>query len=458
MSISRKRGGLGFRMEDADQQAMADNQDDGASLAVDVEAAGAVDEADMVGDAVAEHVGDIDASVEAVEELNEVLPAMAEAAADDGFTAREAENVQARLEKIAEKAGIDFQGTGLVMRRENFGTQASRKTQTKMRLEAATGMFTKIWENIKAGWQWLKDQLSNFWNKWTGNAEGIKKRLNDLQGRVTNLPAGAKAKDSRLKAKAAFFSVNRNTTPDTIKSVIASVKGMETAASQLRNTLGGKTVESLKGEGATVAAAGAAFATEVVEALKSTVGAAGNRDRSTLARSFKDGESKGDVTDVIGVLPGGRALVIEKMTSTSGSATAEISKVSLDVVEDQLADDYEAPKDKAELNYLVNAGLDMINSLIKSTKTKAEVEEAISRVMSGIDSISKEATAYANSDKNNENDDLRNNITVKTNILKAMQSVAKALVSQTPKMMFDTAAALADMAAAGVSNMKDEKK
>lgn len=460
MTLSyRTRGGLGVRMEQADAQSAAENQDPEQSLAIDQDAAAEVGEADMVGEQAEELHSDIDASTAAAEELaTDVLPAMAEAAADDGFTPREAEQVQARLERIAQMAGIDFASTGLVMRRENFGSAASRKSQTNMRMEAAAGMLGKIWENIKKAWAWLKDQLGGIWSKWTGNAEGIKKRLNDIQGRITSLPAGAKAKDNRLKTQARFFSIDRNTTAETIGKVVESVKGMDGAASELRKILTQTDISDLKADmnAEQQAEIGANFSKYLVEAL--TTNLKSNRDRSKLARSFQASSDNTEVTDVIGALPSGRALVVENSTVTSGSKSVNIAKVSLAVVEDSFAEDYEAPKDKAALNALTSQGLDVINVLIKSTKTKAEVEEAIKQVMNTCDSLAKQATSFAESDKNADQDDLRNSVTVRVGIMRSMQTVAKALTTQTPKMLFDTAAALADIAAAGVSNMKEDKK
>lgn len=447
------RGGLGLRMENATAMANAENQDDGVSLDIENEAAAAVGEADMVSDQVEEVHDDVDASMDAATELaTDVLPAMAEAAEDDGFTPREAEQVQARLESIARKAGIDFAATGLVMRRENFGSAASRKTQTRLRLEAAGSMLSGIWENIKKAWAWLKDQLGAIWDKWTDNAEGVKKRLNDIQGRITSLPASAKPKNSRMKQQARFFSVDRTTDAGTITKVVDSVMAMDAAAGGLRQSLSQANVGTLKSD--KTGGVGKGFTDDVVGKIKTAFGS-NNRDKGKLSRTLQDNK---EVTDVIGVLPNGRALVVEKTTVTSGNKSVDIAKVELTVVEDSFADDYPAFADKSALNGLVTQGLNVVNVLIKSTKTKAEVDEAIKQMMSNIDSMAKQATTFADSDANSDKDDLRNAVTVKVSVLRAMQAITKAVTTQTPKMLFDTAVALGDMAAAGVSNMKEDKK
>ena len=457
--MAYSKNGLGFRLESAEGASAAANYDAEESLAVNEDAAAAVGEADMVGTENEDLGNAMDASVDAAEELGtEVLPAMAEAADTDGFTPREAEAVQARLESICRRAGIDFASTGLTMRRESFGASASRKVQTRMRLEAAQGVFGKIWENLKKAWLWLKDQLGAIWAKYTKNAEMIKKRLTDIQTRTTKLPSGAKPDKSRLKVQARFFSENRQF--NTAK-VVTSVKALSNASAGLRGFLSSTNVGELKGDmtSAQTAKAGADFAETLEQKFMSVFTA--TRDDAGISRSFRVGEneeSKGEIIGNVGVFPGGRAFVISKTKITSGDLNVDIAKVTLEVVEDSFAEDYEAPKTAAEINAIVVPGLELINLLIKADKQKAETEALIANVVAICDSSAKAATAISDSEKNADNDALRNAVTVRVAILRALQGVAKVVAYESPRMQFDTAVALADIAAAAVSNMKEDKK
>lgn len=393
-----RNSGLGLRMENIDGAAAAENYNAEESLAVDQEAAAAVGEADMVADEAEGLHDDIEASTEAAEELGtEVLPALAEAASDDGMTPREAEHVQARLEKICAKAGIDFAGAGLVMRRENFASTASRKMHTKMRLEAASGVFGKIWENIKKAWLWLKDQLAGIWSKWTSSAEGVKKRLTDIQTRVTSLPAGAKADKSRLKAGARVITVNGEAGVKgggTLKTVAESTMALMDHTGNLRRSLAGISAEAVKAgdDGKT----GEEMTKGVFEPLASAVGKA--REDGKMERNMRASDSKNEITAVYGAFPGGRSFVQTKQAFAQGAVKADVPKAQIEVVEERFADDYDAPE-KGDISAIINLGLQACNKLISANKNKAELDEAIKQVLSNVDSSIKQGQSFADSDK-----------------------------------------------------------
>lgn len=464
MSFSK---GLGFRLENIEGAAAAENYDAEESLAIDNESAAAVGEAEMVGQETDELGTAMDASVDAAEELGtEVIPAMSEAAADDGFTPREAEQVQARLESICRRAGIDFASTGLTMRRESFGSAASRKTQTRMRLEAAEGVFAKIWENLKKAWAWLKDQLGAIWSKWTKNAESVQKRLKDIQLRITKLPSGAKPDKSRLKTQARFFSMNRKVVID---QVLGSINAMDGIASSLRTELSNNKVADLQasfGSNGGVSSGGlragrefiASIANKVVDPLK-----AFTREEAGISRNYKPGASKtnsekNEIVRVSGVFPSGRALVISKTSVAAGAESSAALKIAMEVVEDSFAEDYDAPKTAKEISELVVKGLSMANALIKADKSKKELESVIKGVMDICDNNAKTATTHAESEKNSDKDEIRDAITIRVALLRAMQEITKTIGTEMPKMQFEAAHALAEMSAAAVSNMKEDTK
>lgn len=453
-----RNSGLGLRMENIDGAAAAENYNAEESLAVDQEAAAAVGEADMVADETEGLHDDIEASTEAAEELGtEVLPALAEAASDDGMTPREAEHVQARLEKICAKAGIDFAGAGLVMRRENFASTASRKMHTKMRLEAASGVFGKIWENIKKAWLWLKDQLAGIWSKWTSSAEGVKKRLTDIQTRVTSIAAGAKADKSRLKAGARVITVNGEAGVKggggTLKAVADSTIALMDHTSILRRGLGSITADVIKaGDDGT---GSSDLAKAVYEPLASAVGTV--REESKMERNMRKGDAKNEIEAVYGAFPGGRSFVQTKQTFAQGATKAEVAKAQIEVVEERFADDYDAPE-KGDISGIINVGLVACNKLISANKNKAELDEAIKQVLANIDSSIKQGQSFADSDKNSDNDELKNKIGVGISVVGSLQALVKSVVTQAPKLVFDVAATAADIAAAAVSNLKEDKK
>lgn len=444
---------LGLRLENIEGAAAVENYDAEESLAVEAEAAAAVGEADMVAEETGEMTASIDESTEAATELaTEVIPQLEEAAAEDGLAPREAEALNQRLERICARAGIDYVSTGLVMRRESFGSTASRKAQTGMRLEAAEGVFAKIVENVKKAWAWLLDQVGTIWNKFTSNADGIKKRLNDIQTRCTQVSASAKPVKSRLKTGARFFSIDRKTDVSTIEKVVGSVEALNGSLKGMQDALGNMKLDQLS-TGKSTAEMTKAFN----DSFLTSVNGLEKREASKLVRNLADKEK--ELLGVHGYLPSGRAFVAEKSKVVSGNAAADIAKVTLEVVEDSFADDYDAFKSGNDINAkLIQPGLKLVNVLVTAQKSKAETETAIKRVMDICDSLAKETTAFSDNAKNADKDDLRNAITVRLEILKAAQGLTKQLINQSPKMIFDTAATLSDMAADNVSNLKEDKK
>lgn len=481
-----RRSGLAMRMENIEGAVAAENYDPAESLVVEEEAAAAVGEADMVAEEVDGLTSDIDASQDAAEELvGEVIPAMEEASVDDGMTPREAEHVQARLESICRRAGIDFASTGLTMRRESFSGSASRKTQTKMRLEAADGVFQRIWENIKKAWLWLKDQISGIYSKWTSSAEGVKKRLEDIQTRMTAMKAGSDPDSRSLKTAAKIFSVDGKTNvlagnDNTLIKVCDSTLAFFNSITPVKAAIEGLNIASItealvgkKGE-QYVNAAGANstyIKDEILDFSKGVISAISTGTGSRSAGLLKEFENPGktntnDILAVEGYLPGGRSVVQTAKKLSGGDLELESVKVSVEIVEDRFADSYDAPGVK-DITTIINKGLNICSELLKSEKKKAESDVAIKAALDKFDALIKEAKAAQDRRRGMSSDDAAaeakntdkiNATSIVLQLSGSVQSVVDVVTTKAPKMLFDCAAACADIAASSVNNLKEPKK
>ena len=476
-----RRSGLAMRMENIEGAVAAENYDPAESLVVEEEAAAAVGEADMVAEEVDGLTSDIDASQDAAEELvGEVIPAMEEAATDDGMTPREAEHVQARLESICRRAGIDFASTGLTMRRESFSGSASRKTQTKMRLEAADGVFQRIWENIKKAWLWLKDQISGIYSKWTSSAEGVKKRLEDIQTRMTAMKAGSDPDARSLKTSAKIFSIDGKTNvlagnDNTLIKVCDSTLAFFSSITPVKSAIEGLNIASItealigkKGEKIGNATLKKDDILDFSKGVITAISTGANSRSSGLLKEFENPGPKNtnDILAVSGCLPGGRSVVHTAKKLSGGDLELESIKVSVEIVEDRFADSYDAPGVK-DITTVINKGLNICSELLKSDKKKAESDVAIKAALDKFDALIKEAKAVQDRRRGMSSDDAAaeakntdkiNATSIVLQLSGSVQSAVDVVTTKAPKMLFDCAAACADIAAASVNNLKEPKK
>ena len=215
--------------------------------------------------AVADVNTGIDNALEAQTEVQAAISTMEESVEEGGLTPALAAEVEHRMERAAALIGDNLGNYGLTFRRESFGGRETRLSATKRRIEAAQGWGSKIWEAIKAGWQWLKDQFAKLLGSVFKSAEGLRKRFDGLEARL-NAAAGDKQKESKLSAGARFFARNGEVSfatiqglvdnsakyPDMVMSVAkATDPGAEegTLANALSNSIGVNNV-TVKGEDA----------------------------------------------------------------------------------------------------------------------------------------------------------------------------------------------------------------
>lgn len=199
--------GLFLRMENENAEALGDLDADGVA-AVTAEATEAADEVASASGDVTEVDTAVGNALEAQSELSDIESSLEEAAAEDGMSPREAEHVEARLERVASLLGTTVSEMGLSMRREHFGSTSSRIAATKMRLEGIKEWGKKIWEALVKGWNWLRSAISNFFGKITKNADTLYDRLKALQNRIVE-SSGKKGKPKKSELSTAVSTFNK---------------------------------------------------------------------------------------------------------------------------------------------------------------------------------------------------------------------------------------------------------
>jgi hypothetical protein len=371
----------------------------------------------------------IDNALEAADEVSADSDTMAEAVADgDGLTPREAEMVEARLERAAALVGGDLTALGLTFRRESFGGKESRLAVTKMRLEAAEGFGKKIWDGLVKAWNWLKDAVTTLFSKLIKSSDSLEKRLKVLEAQVGNVKG--KKKEAKLKTQAKTFSVEGKTSAETIAGFAKTVEQFDVILSDVNS-----------------------FSTN----LDDKMGVAG---AELLKRVFKSAEkvSAKDVekgAEAYGRLPGGRAIVVKTTKQSFAGVEVEIAALSVEQIDETLASEYDAPDEKA-LADIVAAGLKVTRSLKSFKKAEDGIKKVIDANVTFIQKMASANDSFSKAEDGSKKEEMKGTSDRARAMLKANHSQMKVLVGPVPGSFFALASGMADVVAAGVANFKEE--
>ena len=371
----------------------------------------------------------IDNAMEAEGEVAAATDTMSEAVADgDGLSPREAEMVEARLERAAKLVGADLGAMGLTFRRESFGGRESRLSVTKMRLEAAEGFGTRIWEAIKKGWQWLMDAAKNLFASLTKSAESQVERFKTLKTRVSEIKG--EKKESKMKAGVATFSIAGAASIETINAMIAmgdSYDAMYATAQEKLDPTRANTNNSNKSE----------------QSMLVITTAFGKEETISVTDVAKDGAK------AYGRFPGGRSIVVTPSNANGISSF----KFNVTKIDEKIAEDY-ASLDKEELTALVNAGAGMATKLKTFKSNQPRVEKIISTNMKYID----EMISINSSHKDGDDEATKTERTEKFDKVRAhmatAQSLTKLMTSEIPTSYFKIVSGVGDVVQAGIGNFK----
>ena len=418
---------LFLRLENAENTDAVDTAD---VLAADTDAK--VD-AEAITEAAA-HVTEtdlgIDNAMEAADEVSAASATMEEAVADgEGLTPREAEMVEARLERAAALLGADLSALGLTFRRESFGGKESRLAVTKMRLEAAEGFGKKIWEGLKKAWQWLKDAVIALVGKLTKSADSLEKRLKTLESQASQVKG--KAKEAKLKTQAKTFSVEGKTSVDTILSFGKNVESFAVALDSLKSF----SVDLSKVSG-----------TPGAELLRSDFK---SQEKISAKGEFKDAEAYGR-------LPGGRAVVVRFSKKSMGGQEVQISTLTVEQIDSELASEYDAPDQKA-LSAIVATGLSVTRALKTLKTTEDATKKVIDATVTYIDKMASAGQSSADSAEGADKAKNKETADALREVIKSNHSQLKVLIGTVPNSFFAIGSGMADVVAAGISNFKEEK-
>ena len=369
----------------------------------------------------------IDDAMEAEGEVAAAASSMSEAVGDgDGLSPREAEMVEARLERAARLVGADLNAMGLTFRRESFGGRGSRLAVTKMRLEAAEGFGKRIWEAIVKGWEWLKDAVKNLFNRVTKSAESQVERFKTLKTRVSEIKG--EKKESKMKAAASVFSIAGVTSMDTIKAMEDAAKGYfdlyEAAVEKLSQP--GKTPADLPGA-------------DPLEVLKTAF----RREESiSVTDVAKDGAK------AYGRFPGGRSIVVTQ-TDVDGVVKYKFTVAKID---EKIATDYESFSD-SDLGILVTMGSNMAGGLKLFKTAQPKIEKLIDINIKYIVDIMDAAGKDLPKEKKEEYDEILKGFRAR---VESIQSLVKVMTSEIPTSFFNLVSGVGDVVQAGIGNFKEK--
>ena len=435
---------LFLRQESADLANAGDDAE--KSLEIQQAVAENVEQVESASGAVTEVETGIDNAMEAEGEVAAAVDTMEEAEEEGGMTPREAELVEARLERACRLLGADMSALGLTMRRESFGAAGSRLATTKMKREAAEGLGKRIWEAVKKAWQWLKDFATNLFNKLVKSSTGVRDRAKDLQGRLAKLPAGVKTKKDNLSAGAGFFSVDGKSGINEIRAVAGTVVAFEELYTLAVELATPSTMEKALNANEIPADGGKAALADTRNGFKHL--GEGGKIKDLPAEATTHGK-----------LPGQKTIRVDEDKRTFGEKEYVLAKVAIVATEGDVAKEYKAlsvPELKEVAKLAVEIGEDLVK-LEKSRSILNKIVDTNIKYCSDMMGLSEAAISATIKDEGD-----REKVKEFTSYLRAYmgqnQSIAKLFANALPVMQFDTAVKACDVVAAGISNFKEEEK
>lgn len=435
------RTGLIFRMENDGGSATAESAEE--VLAVEAEASRATEEVETASGDVTEVETGIENAGEAQAELSSIEASVEEAAEDGGMTPREAEHVQARLERVAALLGTTVADMGLTFRKESFGGASSRVAATKMRLEGIKEWGKKIWEAIKKAWAWLKDAVTNFFAKLTNNIEAVEKRLKELQGRVNSAASkNMKSNKSTVGYAAKVFSIEGKSGFDEMQKMLANgalyLDILKDLAAQTDRS--GNNSKPTKDVVETYA--------DLLKSIFTTQG--------EIAKNLPKSTEKDAVGGIR--LPGGQAVLLVPKTETVEGEDVKVFYATTGDADEKIADDYSALTFD-QMKKVLETALTLAKELKNAKKTEVEFRATIDANIKFAESQAKIADSRVSKEKDEakaeaEKKELEiaricNNLTI---------SLVKMGLNKLPKASFDLCAAAGDAVAGNLGNYKEEEK
>lgn len=436
------RTGLIFRMENDGGSATAESAEE--VLAVEAEASNATDEVEAASGDVTEVETGIENAGEAQAELSSIEASVEEAAEDGGMTPREAEHVQARLERVAALLGTTVADMGLTFRKESFGGASSRVAATKMRLEGIKEWGKKIWEAIKKAWAWLKDAVSNFFAKLTGNIEAVEKRLKELQGRVNSAATkNMKSNKSTVGYAAKVFTIEGKSGYDEMLKMLSNGR----VYFEILDILAGETNKS-----SSTTPVDKKLVEDYAKRLKEIFTTNGVKATNLPKSAEKDAE--GGI-----LLPNGEAvLAVPKNETVTGGEDLAIFYLTVGDAHEKKADDYTALTFD-QMKKVLEAALDLAKLLKNAKKVETEFRATIDNNIKHCENQMKIAGSGNAKDKDEANQEKVKKILEMSRIANNLNiSLVKMGLNRLPKAAFDLCAAAGDAVNGNLGNYKEEEK
>ena len=441
--MSKNKFGLVFRMESEGAGNVGEVTAD-STLAAEAGVTEAAEQVESATGDVTEVVTGIENASEASEELSSVQDSLEEAVeSGEGVSPREAEHIQARLERVASLLGTTTTDMGLTFRRESFGGSNSRLAATKMRLEFVKEWGKKIWELIQKAWEWVKGVTAKLLESISGSADRLQERLKALQAQV--LAAQSKGRTigtDKIKSKAGVFSIDGVTSADTIKKFVSLTDEYNVVVHNVTKLMAPASIEKIAKTG------------DLKEHSK------------TIVDAFTKGPMVGTLPKSAGeraigalLLPNNKAVVSTPVAVKSGEEEIEILELSIAQANEKSAEEY-SPLSFDEMKTILSSALDSVSSLADYQKVKKELDAITKANISYAETMAKAASSI--DQKNSEDDAGKKTAAATAAKVKALHDMSvKAIsisVKNLPSASFTILAAVGDVVAASLSSGKDPEK
>lgn len=490
-----------FRMENAEFSARAESLNPQESIEAAQEAAAAVGEADMVTGDTDAHFEAVDEAIAGIVELDAVTDELSvDIDSGAGIAPDAVEHVAARMESALRRAGFSSRANPTVrLRKESFGGSSSRLASTRKLRQESDNWAVKIWKMVVDAFNWLKDQVTGMYAKFTNNAKGIQKRLEDLGIRIGKLPSTGRFKESRIKVGGAKnFSIDGKSEVTNVTKIADDLAKFKVVADRFKETFGkgelGAILDPSKGFGSTIDDEGSnktlkggdTIGTKEIEDMldpfNTAIGGVFNFEFSKTAPDFKNDALNKDTPNLVRTikdamaidfsnpdkrdgkkwaalrLPRGRSLVASVQKISISVGTAVTAKFSVEVIEDRIATEFEIKdvNNTNEARLVVETGTTIIDELVKSESSSENLKSALKSVADNIEAFAKRRTTSASSDKI-DNQGIRAYHRVVAGAFNALNATMRTIIADIPRMQFDFGAGAADVAAAMISSWKEDK-
>lgn len=313
--------------------------------------------------------------IEQLEKIEDVVEDTVESG--EGLPPAAAEVADIAVEAIRERLGIS--GRRLAPSLEAFGATSSRLVASRVALEGVKETMQKAWEAVRKAIASLIERIVGFFKKHLGANEMLEKALAKLEAAADGL--GEKKPDvSDFESEQFYVGFAAKTAVNA-----ASVKGVLDRQAKLSEEVIAANAKAAEGSEKVAAALAAAAGQEGGEKIATIAKGVGEQIASVLQASITASGEKaagGVKSKHVGVLFGGKSIVLTTGTETEAGAGNAFMKAEVRVVEKHEGSNSAVPVLSSADQKLV---LGAVKTLLTANKALMEKVDALKKFQGGVD-------------------------------------------------------------------------